>query len=68
MTNDTQKLNWQAIGVGIAVALAMVAFNAWCMNLIIDNAISKNMITIMEKYCTKADLCNHVATMHRENG
>jgi len=53
-------MNWEAIGVGIAAVLAIVGFNAWCMRLVIDNSIAKNMIIIMEKYATKEELNNHI--------
>jgi len=54
-------MNWEAIGVGIAAVLAIVGFNAWCMRLVIDNSIAKNMLLIMEKYATKDDLNNHIS-------
>ncbi len=53
-------MNWEAIGVGIAAVLAIVGFNAWCMRLVIDNAIAKNMLIIMEKYITKDDFDRHI--------
>ena len=54
-------MNWEAIGVGIASVLAIVGFNAWCMRLVIDNSIAKNMILIMEKYATKEELEKHIS-------
>jgi len=65
MATTTVKLNWQAIGVGVVVALSIVGFNAWCMNLVIDNAISKNMIRIMETYVTKAKFAECTSTLRR---
>lgn len=64
MRDSEGKLNWEAIGVGVCVALAVIGFNAWCMNLVIDNAISKNMMYIMETYLTKAEMKDHVAQYH----
>ena len=52
-------MNWEAIGVSVVVALALIGFNAWCMKLVIDNAIGKNMIVIMKTFVTKADCDKH---------
>lgn len=54
-------MDWQAIGVVITGVLAIVAFNAWCMKLVIDNAIGKNMLLIMEKFVLKEDFDKHVS-------
>jgi hypothetical protein len=59
MPNEGTKIKWDAVGIAVTVAFAMIAFNAWCMKLVIENAISKNMITIMEKFVTKADFDKH---------
>ena len=53
-------MNWQMVGVSITGVLAVVAFNAWCMKLVIDNAVSKNMLIIMEKFVLKEDFEKHV--------
>lgn len=65
MTSTEHRIDWQAVAVMISCALAIVAFNAWCMKLVIDNAISKNMISIMEKYATKEELRLHISQMHK---
>ena len=54
-------MNWHMVGVSITGILAVVAFNAWCMKLGIDNAIGKNMLIIMEKFVLKADFDKHVS-------
>ena len=53
-------MNWQVISVCITAVLATVAFNAWCMKLVIDNAVAKNMLIIMEKFVLKEDFDKHV--------
>ena len=53
-------MNWQMIGISITVVLSGIGFNAWCMKLVIDNAVSKNMIIIMEKFVLKEDFDKHV--------
>ena len=54
-------MNWQIISISITAVLAIVAFNAWCMKLVIDNAVGKNMLIIMEKFVLKEDFDKHVA-------
>ena len=51
---------WQIIGICIPAVLAVIAFNAWCMKLVIDNAVAKNMIIIMEKFVLKEEFDKHV--------
>lgn len=53
-------MNWQIVAVAIPAVLAAVAFNAWCMKLVIDNAVGKNMLIIMEKFVLKDDFDKHV--------
>ena len=53
-------MNWQVVSICITAVLAIVAFNAWCMKLVIDNAIGKNMLLIMEKFVLKEDFDKHV--------
>jgi len=53
-------MNWGVAGVSITGVLAIVAFNAWCMKLVIDNAIGKNMLLIMDKFLTKEEFEKHV--------
>ena len=51
---------WQIIGICIPSVLAIIAFNAWCMKLVIDNAVAKNMIIIMDKFVLKEEFDKHV--------
>jgi len=53
-------MDWEPIGIGISVGFALVGFNGWVMKLVIDNAIGKNMLIIMDKFVTQADFDKHI--------
>ena len=63
-------MNWDIVGICITSVLAIVAFNAWCMKLVIGNEIAKNMILIMEKFVKKQEFTEHLdrcpARLHKD--
>ncbi len=59
-TTERGRMNWDIVGISITAVLAIVAFNAWCMKLVIGNEIAKNMILIMEKFVTKQEFSEHL--------
>ena len=60
-------MNWQIVSISITAILAIVAFNAWCMKLVIDNAIGKNMLIIMERFVLKEDFDKHINQCQNRN-
>lgn len=59
MPND-KSIKWDAVAVAVTTVLAIICFNAWCMKLIINDALSSNMAIITKEYVTKADFNRHV--------
>ena len=51
-------MDWEAIGIGVSAAVAVVGGNAFVMKMIIDNAVSKLHIIVSDEYVKKAD-CAH---------
>ena len=58
--NGDKAVKWDAVALAVTVVLAIVGFNAWCMKLIINDALSSNMAIITKEYVTKADFNRHV--------
>jgi hypothetical protein len=65
MTADNRVIKWDAVALGVTVVLVLLGFNAWCMKLIINDALSNNMTIVMKEFVTKADFNRHVD--HCEN-
>jgi len=57
-------INWEATGVMVGAVLAAIGFHAWCMKLIIHEALSKNMVIILKEFATKEALDKHIEQGH----
>jgi hypothetical protein len=54
--------DWEAMGVGVSAAVAVLAANAYLMKLVIRNCINEALLVISEKYVTKEHLNSHQRT------
>jgi hypothetical protein len=59
-TTSRYVMGWEAIGVGVSAVIAVVAFNAWAMKLVIDNAVKSALLLISHDYVTKEDFNRHI--------
>lgn len=57
-------VNWELIGVGVVVFIAVIGANAWVMKLVIDNAVLKALKEIGRDYVLKEDFDRHVDQCH----
>jgi len=53
-------MDWSAIGVGVTSVMAIVAFNAWAMKLVIGNAVKDALLLIARDYVSKEDFDRHI--------
>ena len=51
-------MDWEAIGIGITAAVAVITGNAFVMKIIIDNAVTKLHVLVSDEYVKKED-CKH---------
>jgi len=54
-----KKINWEATGVVVCVIVVLIGFNAWCMKLVIDNAVKESFITVSQTFVTKDEFKAH---------
>ena len=60
MTDSTERrFCWEATGVVVGVVLVLIGFNAWCMKLVIDNAVKESFITVSQTFVTKDEFKGH---------
>lgn len=62
MTTNADR--WNAAGVSVAVAVAILSANAYLMKIVIKSCIDEAMLNISKEYVTKADLDKHVEIFH----
>ena len=53
-------MDWEMIGIGVTVGIALLSAHAWLMKVIIKNAILELGKTISEDYVKKEDFLRHV--------
>ena len=60
-------MNWQDIGAGAAIVVALITGNAFVMKIIIDNAVTKLHLLVSRDYVTKEECEKHRehCTMHK---
>ena len=58
--NESVIADWQMIGVGVTVGIALLSAHAALMRIIIKNAILELGKTISEDYVTKEDFNRHI--------
>jgi len=55
-----EAINWEATSTLIGAVLVAIGFNAWCMKLIINDALNKSMITTLKEFVTKDEFDKHI--------
>ena len=53
-------VEWEQVGVGVTVGIALLSAHAYLMRIIINNAILALGKTISEDYVTKEDFNRHI--------
>lgn len=59
---------WQAAGIGISVAIALLAGNAHITRMVVKSEVTGVMVTALQTFATKAELEHHVEIFHGEAG
>lgn len=54
-------MNWESIGVGVSVAVALLGANAWLMKLVISSEINKFHILVSKDFVSKEECSEHRA-------
>ena len=62
-------MDWQSIGAGAAIVVALITGNAFVMKLIIDNDVTKLELVVSRDYVTKSECEKHRehCPMHKES-